>query len=61
MASPCAWPPNMPPSMRAVVSGDTSNGAQAPVKYHAAEHLARSLDYIVDGAVKIDLDIKPNS
>jgi hypothetical protein len=53
--------PNLPPSMRAVVSGDTSNGAQAPVKYHAAEHLARSLDYIVDGAVKIDLDIKPNS
>ena len=52
--------PNLPPSMRAVVSGDTSNGAQAPVKYHAAEHLARPLGYIVDGAVKIDLDIKPN-
>jgi len=53
--------PNLPPSMRAVVSGDTSNGAQASVKYHAAEHLTRSLDYIVDGAVKIDLEIKPNS
>jgi SpoIVB peptidase S55 len=52
--------PNLPPSMRAVVSGDTSNGAQATVKYHAAEHLARPLGYIVDGAVKIDLDIKPN-
>lgn len=53
--------PNLPPSMRAVVSGDTSNGAQAPVKYHAAEHVAHPLDYIVDGAVKIDLDIKPQS
>ena len=53
--------PNLPPSVRAVVAGDTSNGAQAAVKYHAAEHLARPLDYIVDGAVKIDLDIKPNS
>ena len=51
--------PNLPPSMRAVVSADTSNGAQAPVRYHAATHLARPLGYIVDGAVKIDLDVKP--
>jgi hypothetical protein len=51
--------PNLPPSMRAVVSGDTTNGAQALVRYHAAEHLARPLGYIVDGAVKIDLDVKP--
>src|SRR5712691_8830953 len=51
--------PNLPPSIRAVVSGDTSNGAQALVRYHAAEHLARPLGYIVDGAVKIDLDVKP--
>jgi len=46
--------------MHAVVSADSSNGAQASVKYHAAQHLARPLGYIVDGAVKIDLDIKPN-
>jgi len=52
--------PNLPPSMHAVVSADSSNGAQASVKYHAAQHLARPLGYIVDGAVKIDLDIKPN-
>jgi hypothetical protein len=51
--------PNLPPSMRAVVSADTSNGAQAPVKYHAAGHQARSLGYIIDGALKIDLDVKP--
>lgn len=51
--------PNLPPTVRAVISGDTTNGAQAPVKYYAAEHLARPLGYIVDGAVKIDLDIKP--
>lgn len=53
--------PNLPPTMRAIVTGDTSNGAQAPVRYHAAEHVARSLGYIVDGALKIDLDIKPSS
>lgn len=51
--------PNLPPSMRAVVSGDTSNGAQAPVKYHATGHQGRPLGYIVDGAVKIDIDVRP--
>lgn len=51
--------PNLPPSMRAVVSGDTSNGAQAPVKYHATGHQARPLGYIVDGALKIDINVRP--
>jgi hypothetical protein len=51
--------PSLPPTMRAVMSGDTSNSGEAPVKYHAAEHLARPLGYIVDGAVKIDLDVRP--
>jgi len=51
--------PSLPPSMRAVVTADTSNGAQAPVKYHAALHDSRPLGYIIDGAVKIDLDVKP--
>jgi SpoIVB peptidase S55 len=51
--------PNLPPSMRAVVSGDTSNSAQAPVKYHPTGHQARPLGYIVDGALKIDLDVRP--
>ncbi|HUP61878.1 MAG TPA: SpoIVB peptidase S55 domain-containing protein [Thermoanaerobaculia bacterium] len=51
--------PNLPPSMRAVVSGDTSNGAKAPVKYHRGGQQARSLGYIVDGALKIDLDVRP--
>lgn len=51
--------PNLPPSMRAVVSADTSNGAQAPVKYHPAVHDSRALGYIIDGAVKIDLEVKP--
>src|SRR5439155_21159601 len=49
--------PNLPPSMRAVVSGDTSNGAQATVRYHAGEHLSRPLGYFVDGVVKIDLEV----
>lgn len=51
--------PDLPPTMRAVVAGDTSNGAQAAVKYHPASQQARPLGYIVDGALKIDLDIKP--
>jgi SpoIVB peptidase S55 len=51
--------PNLPPTMRAVVSNDTSNGAQAPVRYHPSGHIARSLGYIVDGVLKIDLDVKP--
>ena len=51
--------PNLPPSMRAVVVADTSNGAQAAVKYHPAGQTARPLGYIVDGALKIDLDVKP--
>jgi len=51
--------PNLPPTIRAVVAADTSNGAQAPVRYHSTEHQARALGYIVDGAVKIDLDVRP--
>jgi hypothetical protein len=51
--------PNLPPTMRAIVSSDTSNGSQAPVRYHASQHLAHPLGYIVDGVVKIDLDVKP--
>lgn len=51
--------PNLPPSMRAVVGGDTSNGAQAAVKYFASGKEARSLGYIIDGALKIDLDVQP--
>lgn len=51
--------PNLPPSMRAVVVADTSNGAQAAVKYHPAGQHARPLGYIVDGALKIDIDVQP--
>jgi hypothetical protein len=51
--------PNLPPSMRAVVSGDTSNGPQAVVKYHPTGQQQRALGYIVDGALKIDIDVQP--
>jgi hypothetical protein len=51
--------PNLPPSMRAVLHADTSNGAQAAVKYHPAGQNARPLGYIVDGALKIDIDVEP--
>ncbi|MDP9194644.1 MAG: hypothetical protein M3P06_23350 [Acidobacteriota bacterium] len=51
--------PNLPPSMRAVLAADTSNGAQAAVKYHPAGQSARPLGYIVDGALKIDINVQP--
>ncbi|MEA2462891.1 MAG: hypothetical protein QOJ98_638 [Acidobacteriota bacterium] len=51
--------PNLPPSMRAVVTADTSNGAQAQVKYHPAGQSSKALGYIVDGALKIDVDVQP--
>jgi SpoIVB peptidase S55 len=51
--------PNLPPSIRAVVTDDTSNSAQAPVRYYASSQQARRLGYIIDGAVKIDVDIRP--
>ena len=52
--------PNLPPSMRAVVTADTSNTPQAAVKYHPAGQSAHPLGYIVDGALKIDLDVEPS-
>ena len=51
--------PNLPPSIRAVVAADSSNAPQAPVKYHGIDHQAHSLGYIIDGALKIDLDVRP--
>ena len=51
--------PNLPPTMHAVVSNDTSNAAQAAVKYHSFDHQAHPIGYIIDGALKIDLDVKP--
>jgi hypothetical protein len=51
--------PNLPPSIRAVVSDDTSNGPKAPVRYHSAGQQARPLGYIIDGALKIDVEVRP--
>ena len=51
--------PNLPPSIRAIVSDDTSNAPKAPVRYHNAVQQAKSLGYIVDGALKIDVNVRP--
>jgi hypothetical protein len=51
--------PSLPPTIRAVVSGDTSNQPQANVRYHPSGHVARPLGYIVDGVLKIDVEVKP--
>src|SRR2546430_8894123 len=36
--------PSLPPTINAVVAADSSNGSQAPVKYHAASEQARALE-----------------
>ncbi len=51
--------PNLPPTMRAVVKGDTSNAPQANVRYHGSVRQARPLGYIIDGALKVDIDVRP--
>lgn len=51
--------PNLPPSIRAIVADDTSNAPKAPVRYHNAGQQAKSLGYIVDGALKIDVNVRP--
>lgn len=51
--------PSLPPSMRAVVAGDTSNSAQAPVRFSAASQQSKPMQYIVDGAVKVDIQVRP--
>ena len=50
--------PSLPPSIHAIVDNDSSNSAQAAVRFHAPDHQSRPLDFVVDGAVKIDVDVK---
>lgn len=50
--------PELPPSVHAIVNDDSSNPAQAAVRFHAPDHQSRPLDFVVDGAVKIDVDVK---
>lgn len=54
-----AYHPALPPSMKAVIDGDTSNSLTAPVRMHPGLRGARQLDRIVDGIVRVDLDVKP--
>jgi len=50
--------PNLPPTMRAVVSNDTSNARR--LQYATTRRAPRPLArYIVDGVLKIDLEVKP--
>ncbi len=59
MVSSGAYHPALPPSMKAVLDGDTSNSLKAPVRYHPGVRDSRQLDTIVDGLVKIDVEVKP--
>lgn len=51
--------PNLPPTVSAIITSDSSNGVQAPVRYHGTSYQSRPLGFIIDGAVKIDLEIRP--
>jgi hypothetical protein len=51
--------PNVPPSMTAVIQTDSSNSAQAPVRYDTTQQLVRQLEYVVDGALTLDIEIRP--
>jgi hypothetical protein len=51
--------PSLPPSMQAIVTGDSTNSSSAPVKVDASVRTSKILDYIVDGAVRVDLQIRP--
>lgn len=53
-----AYQPNLPPSIAAVISADSSNSLQAPVRYDNVRQVVRPLGYIVDGAVKLDVAVK---
>ena len=53
--------PALPPTMQMIVQDDSSNKSSAIVKYHPSTWTTHPLDYIVDGALKIDLDIRPKS
>lgn len=51
--------PDLPPSIQAVIDGDTSNSTRRAIRYHGGEKTTRKLDYIVDGAIRIDFQIDP--
>ncbi|HVR42546.1 MAG TPA: SpoIVB peptidase S55 domain-containing protein [Thermoanaerobaculia bacterium] len=51
--------PSLPPSMQAVITADSTNSSAAPVRVDAPVRESRTLDYIVDGAVRVDIRIRP--
>ena len=53
--------PGLPPTIQMIIQDDTSNKSSVPVKYHSTGVGAIPLDYVVDGALRIDLDVRPNS
>lgn len=54
-----AYHPALPPSMKAVIDGDTSNSLKVPVRFHPGVDGSRSLDRIVDGLVRVEVDVRP--
>jgi hypothetical protein len=53
------YQPDLPPSVQAMLDSDASSGPKAPVRYSSAEKMSHHLDYIVDGALKVDLEVRP--
>ncbi|HXI11728.1 MAG TPA: SpoIVB peptidase S55 domain-containing protein [Thermoanaerobaculia bacterium] len=50
--------PDLPPSVSALVTADSSNSIQAPVRYAVAQRATKQLEYIIDGSKKLELDIR---
>ena len=53
--------PGLPPSVQMIARDDTSNSSVLPVRYHSTGVGSVQLDSIVDGALRIELDIRPQS
>ncbi|MGH9458813.1 MAG: hypothetical protein ACRD2J_14365, partial [Thermoanaerobaculia bacterium] len=51
--------PSLPPSIQAVVTADPATASSTPVRVDAAVKQSRTLDYVIDGALRIDLQILP--
>ena len=54
-----AYHPALPPSMKQLLVDDTSHSTAVPVRLHPTARASIMLDQIVDGFLRLDLDVKP--
>lgn len=56
-----AYHPALPPSMKQLLVDDTSHTAAAQVRLHPSTSATRQLEQIVDGFLRLEIDVKPKS